>query len=180
MRRRIIDYSGTLSLDGTSSLSPKRISPYTKQQLIDYFGTRSSEGHAPHIPRGFFLVHETMTNYSTTSVLDLRMGQVPYLSRGSSSMKWRIISTTSELDLRMGHTPYLPKEFLRPWDDNWSTTSVLDPRMEYFPHLQQGLSHPRGDNSSTTTVLEQSLNFLQRNYSSKWQQANWLLQYSKK
>jgi len=37
-------------------------------------------GQAPYLPRGFSLVYKT-TNYSTTSVLDLQMGQAPYIQK---------------------------------------------------------------------------------------------------
>jgi hypothetical protein len=61
-----------------------------RRQIIDYFGTRPSEGHVPHIPRG--LSRPRGDNLSTTIVLDLRMGQALYFQRGiSSSMRQRII-----------------------------------------------------------------------------------------
>ena len=61
-----------------------------RRQIIDYFSTRPSEGHAPHIPRGFS--RPQGDKLSTTTVLDLRMGQVPYFQRGtpSSIRRWII------------------------------------------------------------------------------------------
>ena len=55
-----------------------------------------------------FLIHET-TTYSTTPVLDLRMGQAPYFPKGSLRPRDDNLSTTSVLDPQMGPAPYLSK-----------------------------------------------------------------------
>jgi hypothetical protein len=81
-----------------------------RRQLIDDFSTRPSEGHAPHIPRGFS--HPRGHKLSTTTVLDLRTGQDPYLPRGiSSSIRRQIIdySGTRSLDGTSSLSP--KKEF---------------------------------------------------------------------
>ena len=52
----------------TSSLLPRP----RDDKGFDYHGTRPSEEHISHIPRGFLLVHET--TQSTTKVLDIWMG----------------------------------------------------------------------------------------------------------
>ena len=62
MRQQSIDYYSTRSSDGTRSLFPKRNSSSMRRQLIDYYGTRSSDGTSSLFPK-----------------------------RNSSSMMWQII-----------------------------------------------------------------------------------------
>ena len=47
------------------------------------------------------------------------------------------MSTTTVLDLRMGQIPYFPKGIIHPWGDNSLTTSVLDLRRDKFPISQE-------------------------------------------
>ena len=70
-----------LTCSGTYSPYPKRIFSSTRRQIIDYYSHRSLDGTSSQSPERIFLVHE-MTNYSTTSVLNLRTGHAPYLPKG--------------------------------------------------------------------------------------------------
>ena len=113
-----------------------------RRQLIDYYGTRwgklptSQEElfiHEATIDRllwcsiygwdmlPIFLVHET-TSYSTTAVLDTRMGHGPYFPRGFPDGTCSLFSRgfffvhetttysiTAVLELRMGHAPYFSR-----------------------------------------------------------------------
>ena len=54
--------STTTVLDGASSLFPKRNFSSTRRQIIDYYGTRSSDGIRSLSPKRNLFVHET-TNY---------------------------------------------------------------------------------------------------------------------
>ena len=49
----LFDYFSTQSSVGTNSPFPKGNFSSMRRQIIDYYGTRSSEGHVPHIPRSF-------------------------------------------------------------------------------------------------------------------------------
>jgi len=150
----LFDYYGTRSPDGTYSLfsssmrQPNRLLRYSISSL-DMFP--------------IFLVHETI--YSTTTVLDLRMGHVPYFSRLWDGLFDYCGTRSSD-----GTSSLFPKKDLFVHETTTGRllrTSSLPPRRNYHPQ-------------KTTTVLEQPLRFLQRNYSSTRRQYNRLLQYSKK
>ena len=123
MRRQLIDYYGTRwgklpisqedflvheatnhrlhrysTFGGTCSPHPKRIISSMRRQIIDYYSTRSSDGTSSLFPKRNFFIYET-TNYSTTSVLNLRLGQiVDYYGTRSSE----------------GYVPHIPRRFSRP------------------------------------------------------------------
>ena len=70
---RLLQYS---TFGGTCSPHPKRIISSMRRQIIDYYSTQSSDGTSSLFPKRNFFIHET-TNYSTTSVLDLRRDMLP-------------------------------------------------------------------------------------------------------
>ena len=105
----LFDYCGTRFLDGISSL----FSSSMRRQLI--WLLRYSISGWDQLP--ILLVHETIT-YSTTAVLDFRMGPAPYFSH-----KTTIYSTTAVLDLRMGHALYLPR---------WIYSSMRRQSIDYY------------------------------------------------
>ena len=126
-----------------------------RRRLIRLLRYSTSGGTcSPYPKRDFLLVHET-TTYSTTAVLDIRMGQAPYLPKRDFLLvhETTTYSTTAVLNIQMGQTPYLQKK------DFFSTRrrriiwplwySILG--RDKFPISKQELSHPRGDNSSTAT-----------------------------
>jgi len=93
--------------------------------------------------------------YLTTAVLDIRMGQAPYLPKRDFLLvhETTTYSTTAVLNIQMVQTPYLQKrdffssrrrQIIRPL---WY--SILG--WDKFPISKQELSHPRCDNSSTAT-----------------------------
>jgi hypothetical protein len=105
MRRQLIDYSSTRSLDGTSSLSSEKnifVHEATIYRLPWYsilgWGKFPIFQEESFRPRG--------DNLSTTVILDFWMGPAPFL------VHEKTYSTTAVLDFRMGPAP-----FSRPRDD---------------------------------------------------------------
>ena len=81
-----------------------------RRQIIDKFGTRSSDGTSYLSPKKIFSSIKTTTN-SATSILNLRTGQVPNLPRGLSHIR----------------------------DNNQSTTTVFDPNRDKISNSQEEL-----------------------------------------
>ena len=75
---QLVDYSGTRLLDGTRSLFLKRIPSSIRRQLVEYSGTRHLDWTSSLYPKRILM--SIRRQLSTTSVLDLRMGQAPYIS----------------------------------------------------------------------------------------------------
>ena len=104
MKRQIIDYYGTRSSIGQGPYLPRGISSSMRRQLIDYYGTRW--GKSP-ISQEELFVHEA-TNYR---LLRYSMGQAPYFPRGFSRPRGNKSSTTSVLDLRRDMFPISQEDY---------------------------------------------------------------------
>ena len=81
-----------------------------RRQIIDYFGTRSLDGTSSLFPRG--ILRPWGDKLSTTSVLDLRTKQVPYFPRGIIHPWGDNSSTTSVLVLWRDKFPISQEDFL--------------------------------------------------------------------
>jgi hypothetical protein len=136
-RRQLIDYFGTRPSEGQVPYLPRGFSrPWDNDNLIDYFGTRPSEGQVPYLPRGFFLVHETTT-------ID-RLLRYSTFGGTSSLPPKRIFSSMRRRQLinyfgtrpSEGQVPYLPRGF---------SSSIRRQLIDYFdtrPMKTQDLYSP--------------------------------------
>ena len=146
MRQQLIDYLGTRFSDGTCSLSSKRISSSMRRQLIDYLGTRFSDG---------------------TSSLSFK--------RISSSMRWQLIDylgtqfsgwdkfPISKKNLHLPRQNYhLQKHRIIDYYNTWTISPF--PTKELLVH--------KTTSKSTTMVLKEMIHDSQRQASWKRQLAN--------
>ena len=166
MRRRIIDYYSTRSPDRTSflfSLSMRRLIrllrysisgwdkfPFSQEELFVHEMTNYrllwySISGRDKFP--IFLVHET--THSTTKVLDLRMGHVPYFCRPFDYYGTRSPDRTHSLfsSSMRRQLIRLLRYSISGWDQlpillvhettTYSTTAVLDFRMGPAPYFSR-------------------------------------------
>ena len=128
---RLLQYS---TFEGTCSPYPKRIFSSMRRQIIDYYSTRSLDGTSSLFPKRNSFIHKT-TNYSTASVLDLRRDMLPisqedFLVHEATNYRLLRYSTFGRDKILISQ-----EESIRPSDDRLSTTSVLDLWTGQVPYL---------------------------------------------
>ena len=160
---RLLWYS---TFEGTCSPYPKRIILSTRRQIIDYYSHRSLDGTSSQSPERIFPVHE-MTNYSTTSILNLRTRHALI-----SQKDFFIHEATIDRLLRYS---------ILGWDKFPIFKDLVIQELTIHRLLRTRLrERTKEENNRLLQYLKQSLHFLQRNYSSTRLLANRLLRYSKK
>ena len=96
MRRQIIDYYGTRSSIGQGPYLPRGISSSMRRQNIDYSGTQSSDGTRSLSPKRNFFVHE-VKNYRLLRYSSFGRDKLP-ISQKDSHIRDNNQSTTTVLD----------------------------------------------------------------------------------
>jgi len=123
MRRRLIRLLRYSTFGGTSSLSPKRIFSSMRWQLVDYYGTRPSEGHVPYLPRGSSRPWDN--NWPTTSVLELQRNKFP-ISKKKQFIHEVTIHRLLQYSTQLRQDLHFPRGLSHPWSDNSSIAMTLD------------------------------------------------------
>ena len=110
---------------GQDPYLPRRISSSLRRRIVDYYGTRSLDGTRSLSPKKNLFIHKTtidrLPRYSILEWDKIPTSQEKSLRSGNNEL-----STTPVFDLWRGQVPYLWKGSLHPWDDNWSTTRSSD------------------------------------------------------
>ena len=134
----------------TCSLSPKR--NFFVHEAINWSITTVLDVASSLFPKRNF-VHEAK-NYRLLRYSIFVRDKIP-ISQEEFLRPWSDkLSTTSVLDLRTGQVPHLPKglSYKRQQPVDYYSTR-LNPRQDL--HVTRRITHPRDDNQSTTTYLTQ-------------------------